>query len=1187
MVVSPVKAAREHPVLQRLAVSLALMAVYVPAYAHQLLPLLRAWGLRDPGPTVLALTLAALPLLPLVSFARFAQRVSEGDSSARTPGHAMRALAVLPGPVLICAVLNVHLGVPAMATLVLGVVGEIAGWAYLTRVLRHARARRAMALEEAPQAGDSGWSGGLVRRTAVHTLPREARDRHGWRLASALVVFVIGSVAANVYIKPMVSGLGLHGVANIVVATYLSAVALFPWFFVFRSTYSVDFSSARLEAPFVLASWCALTVLWFAINVGDSALAALGVLTPLIVLGAAAICLGSTAAAWIAVYRHVRASSRIHRHRLVRVEHVRAARDLITACRRDLLDPSISGDERSAVELNLAGALVTLSRRGDGDDALPEAYALIDRALRSSRTVWTFLAAGQHVEAMHVKAERSGDLNGYDDALRLLLDAATNAKAELPDAPPKALAMRAQCLVQLSERAASAGDQTRSRRLHDDATSDLRRAVDLAPGRRLRAEYTIELARVAGPHPLHGNLDTSIADCRRALRTLWLSSWSVRAEGYLALADLLALRAAVLPHGGLQGRVRALGRVTAAVVPARATTDRLRALWLCVLLVVAMEAGGRARERIAGLWKLPRAGERSRGPSLASRRVAGFYRRTFEDQVRSAPSHATELAARWTLDAARRGDVREAAEAHWCWIRAVVADSRRRVVATDKRRRLQRVQGSVADACSWLVRAGRARDAAVALDLGRAVLLTERMQREVPDLADRLVGAGREDLSDRWLISSERIARADRSAFEEWSHGAVPATAGRTVTGGFASEEYLALVEHERLLQEIGRVPGCEDIDAALDFDDLRRAAATGPIVYLTATDSGGYAVIVTDAAEPEIVDLPTLTTAEVEPRAHQVLNPTDFYEAIDGLAELLPWLWEAAMSAVASAVEPRSLVTLIPVGSLGLLPLHAACEAPGDDDVWRNSTDGLVFRYAPNARVLLRAQQTASGLAGERLTAVTVAVPDPPGHGRLPCASIESDGVCEQLGAARVARPSPASVARVLTELDRATVWHFACHGEHDPGDPLDSRLLLEDGPLTLRALLARTAGRRRLAVLSACHTAAPDAALLDEVISFPSAMLGAGVAGVVASQIAVTDECAMLTVVCFFERLASGAAPPNALADAQAWLRTATNAQVHARFPRLYPLPGDHSEHDDAYWKRRHFSEPYAWAAFAYSGA
>ena len=70
-------------------------------------------------------------------------------------------------------------------------------------------------------------------------------------------------------------------------------------------------------------------------------------------------------------------------------------------------------------------------------------------------------------------------------------------------------------------------------------------------------------------------------------------------------------------------------------------------------------------------------------------------------------------------------------------------------------------------------------------------------------------------------------------------------------------------------------MPGCEDVDAPPDYDDLRAAACEGPIVYLSAAADRTYALIVTQAAEPLVVSLkPTLD--ELAALARQVEQTVD-----------------------------------------------------------------------------------------------------------------------------------------------------------------------------------------------------------------------------------------------------------------------------------------------------------------------
>jgi CHAT domain-containing protein len=208
------------------------------------------------------------------------------------------------------------------------------------------------------------------------------------------------------------------------------------------------------------------------------------------------------------------------------------------------------------------------------------------------------------------------------------------------------------------------------------------------------------------------------------------------------------------------------------------------------------------------------------------------------------------------------------------------------------------------------------------------------------------------------------------------------------------------------------------------------------------------------------------------------------------------------------------------------------------------------------------------------------------PGETELKHAEVESCHVARLFGGALSERPEPATVDAVESQLDTCPVWHFACHGVHEPARPLDSRLLLADGGLDLRAILSRSGGEGRLAVLSACQTANVDGMRPDEVIGFPSALLQAGLAGVISCEGEVDDAGAMLIVLRFFEIFvrAPDVHPARALATAQEWVRTSTNADFEAAFPRTYPKPEDASPR----WaSARPFAAPATWVRFDYTGA
>ncbi len=827
------------------------------------------------------------------------------------------------------------------------------------------------------------------------------------------------------------------------------------------------------------------------------------------------------------------------------------AEDLVRACERELLDPSLTSDERAAVEVNLASGLAVLASQSDRDDALPRAYEILTRSLAAVEptggSLDIYVGATRLSEAMAVKASRTGDVEGYEEALQLMLDAAGTTAQLTPGTLPRALLIHATHLTALSRRVAADGHPGHAARLHAEALEDLLRAIDgSSPRRSVHALAQLEFASLVDRSS--GDLDAAIALCRVALRRLRLRPRLNRDHGRLVLCDLLADRA-------IQGA-------------AHAECDLAEATRLCLKLRRRPPSHAQAERRLPGLL--------SRGGSPTAE-VTAAYRNAFDELSLMSGTTAGDIAAEWAGWATTPA---EAAEAHWCWIRAMADDIRRRPLRAEKERRLGLALGLAATAGERLIVAGRDRDAAVALDLGRAVLLTELVHRDRDGIGERLVAAGRSDLADRWARSLELTVEADRAGFAP-----APATSNTMLVGGhrfqqlFTTPHHLVLADREQLLREIGHVPGCDDVDAPLSYDDLRAAAADGPIVYLSATASGTRAVIVTDTQTPVVLSLP-LTATEI---ARAVARP---HEGNDELTELLPWLWDVVIGHVAAAVAPASLVTLIPLGLLSLLPLHVAGMTQGDDGVWHDRTADLVFRYAPNARVLGRAQTQARSLDDRTRRVLTAAAPDAAGRPRLESAQAESDGVLARF-ACRAEQPDP-SPAAVLDAMDRCGIWHLACHGSHNPVDPLESSLSLRDGRLTLRTIFARPRGSRRLAVLSACQTAIPGEALLDEVVSFPSALLAAGVAGVVCTQTDVEDGATILLILRFFDELARGSTPARALARAQRWLCNASNAEIHAALPDVYPVPSDRPASGLERWEQaRVFTEPDCWAPFIYCGA
>jgi CHAT domain-containing protein len=93
-------------------------------------------------------------------------------------------------------------------------------------------------------------------------------------------------------------------------------------------------------------------------------------------------------------------------------------------------------------------------------------------------------------------------------------------------------------------------------------------------------------------------------------------------------------------------------------------------------------------------------------------------------------------------------------------------------------------------------------------------------------------------------------------------------------------------------------------------------------------------------------------------------------------------------------------------------------------------------------------------------------------------------------------------SVEEVVSYLPKASIAHFACHGQQNTQNPFDSALLLQDGQLKISQIMQQSMPNTSLAFLSACETATGHQNLPDESIHFGAALLFAGFRGVVATM-------------------------------------------------------------------------------------
>jgi hypothetical protein len=664
-----------------------------------------------------------------------------------------------------------------------------------------------------------------------------------------------------------------------------------------------------------------------------------------------------------------------------------------------------------------------------------------------------------------------------------------------------------------------------------------------------------------------GELDRGIALCR-AGRAVGLRGWRRVTAADAVLARLLLWRA-----------------LRAGTPPARQISDVREAVRLI-----------RRRSRP---WHVHGADDRlllqealAARDALTGRGDDEQRNRAWRDAVAApwATAARARLAVAWAEWAVGTAVAEYAAEAYERLVAMTSQDASTRYGAGAKQRVLVAAQEYAEEAGYWLCRAGRYREAVLALETGRAVGLTEALGRDNTAVLQQLRAAGLTELADEYRRAIEDFDEQERST---------SAKLGPVWT------------QLQDVARRVAAATGADPLSLAATYDDITAETGDGAIVYLAAAKAGGYALVVAARHDPQYVDLPKLDRAAVAgivgkvvpeidmssgvarfaaaggpTRTVRDIMPADWQETTDPAVVGLRRLWQDGVKDLVLLSARGRVVTLVPVGLLSLLPLHAAGEpgTPGDRMTeWRHIGHFSSIRYAPNARSLRRCRDTVRGLTGQDETLLAIDVPDGFGvaaNSHLSYVARETAEVTRRW-TGRPARPVHACTwAEFCSAAETHTVWHLACHGSAEPGSIMDSRLFFADRQVTLGELRrALRPGRRRLAVLSACQTNLTGSAMPNEVLGLPSALVQIGFAGVIATAWTVDDLATTYLMTVFYQRWCrDGDEPAVALNHAQQWLRGATRGDLVALLPDVEPAGGT---------GQYPYVDPRYWAAFAYTGA
>jgi CHAT domain-containing protein len=384
-------------------------------------------------------------------------------------------------------------------------------------------------------------------------------------------------------------------------------------------------------------------------------------------------------------------------------------------------------------------------------------------------------------------------------------------------------------------------------------------------------------------------------------------------------------------------------------------------------------------------------------------------------------------------------------------------------------------------------------------------------------------------------------------------------------------------------IDQIRQVPSYEEFLQAPTFEDIQRAVmSTYPFIYLVTTPNGSMALTLTvDAIEVLWLDdltetwLNELLQNWFDAYGKSQDDRQGWYDAIDTTTNQL---WDLIMAPLVQQLQTKGIdrITLIPTGNLSLLPLHAAWTSDLTEPTGRRyALDDIHITYAPNAKSLTAAQTIANRIQPTSILAI-----DNPSQD-LPNSHREIDSAINGFPHHTILRHQQATIETVKIGLKTATIAHFSCHGTADLNSPLNSGLLMSDGLLTLKDILALNlteTGGLRLAILSACETGIIGLDNADEAISLPTGLLQSGVAGVIASLWSVSDLSTMMMLKRFYDLWRKdGLEPSIALRQAQQWMIHTTDGEKADELG-FQILAIDRA--------KRTYAHPFHWAAFSYIG-
>jgi len=489
------------------------------------------------------------------------------------------------------------------------------------------------------------------------------------------------------------------------------------------------------------------------------------------------------------------------------------------------------------------------------------------------------------------------------------------------------------------------------------------------------------------------------------------------------------------------------------------------------------------------------------------------------------------------------------------------------------------------------------KNAIIVLETNRARCLSESLVRDRANLTQL------QQLAPQIYTQYQNLTQQLRNLESQQRDRMVSADRNSITPEAFRNEATRLRKDLEETIAQIRQVPGYEGFLTPIKWENIQKAVTLDrPLVYLVTTPNGGMALTVT-VNSIEVLWLDNLnentllellktwfgtylewTAASQQFRDDSSEENHQAYKKaetiwLNTIETTTLQLWDLLMGPIVQQLKAKGFdrATLIPTGFLSLLPLHAAWTIDDSKPTGkRYAIDDIHFTYTPNAKSLTEAR----AIADRPFTDSILAIDNP--RQDLPNSQREIDCAIDSFSDRTVLRHDNATIDAVKSGLSKAAIVHFSCHGTANFTEPLNSGLLMSDGLLTLKDLLALNLAQDsgiRLAILSACETGLPGLDNIDEVVSLPIGLLQAGVAGVISSLWSVDDASTMMLLTRFYDLWRKdGLEPSIALREAQIWLRDTTAQEKKEMY--------SHFMFRKSTLNDRTCEHPFHWAAFSYLG-